>query len=227
MPNTLHTVAIWPTITHLAKAGRGYVAVAYCQTGARKLLPLRPGRVLVVDASLHAVRSGKTNATELLKFVRAGIDVHTAERLHAKASTPEGVPPAEVCPRRGSPGAGGRNAASLRCGHRYGSSRWSTKIGMTTPKQQQPRAVPQRSVRCPGTTRCRRSRDPPVVAGSVLMAAPLPSPVSRWRGTGPRERCRRRGRRGCRREGRLRCHARGHARRNTLDHVGSVRAVGC
>ena len=84
MADSFHTAAIWPMLKRLAKTGRGHVAVAYCQTGAFTLLPLQPGSVLVVDASLHAVRSGQTNPTELMKFVRAGVDVHTAERLHAK-----------------------------------------------------------------------------------------------------------------------------------------------
>ncbi len=84
MADSFHTAAIWPMLKRLAKTGRGHVAVAYCQTGAFTLLPLQPGSVLVVDASLHAVKSGQTYPTELMKFVRAGVDVHTAERLHAK-----------------------------------------------------------------------------------------------------------------------------------------------
>lgn len=68
----------------MAKAQKGHVAVAYCSTGARRLLPLLPGSVLVVDASEAAVKSGQTDPKELAKFVRAGVEVHSAAGLHAK-----------------------------------------------------------------------------------------------------------------------------------------------
>ncbi len=75
---------IWSRITRLSSTGRAYVAVAYCQSGARNLLPLRSGSVLVVDASEHAVKTGQTNPAELMKFVREGVSVHSAQSLHAK-----------------------------------------------------------------------------------------------------------------------------------------------
>ena len=38
----------------------------------------------VVDASEHAVKSGQTNPSELIAFLRSGVEVHSAENLHAK-----------------------------------------------------------------------------------------------------------------------------------------------
>lgn len=84
MSSLFLSVGIWPRLTALARRHRGYVAVAYCNAGARRLLPLQAGSVLVVDASLHALKSGQTNPEELEKFVRAGVEVHNASCLHAK-----------------------------------------------------------------------------------------------------------------------------------------------
>jgi hypothetical protein len=75
---------IWAEITRLARKSRGRAAVAYCGTGARRLLPLKSGSVLVVDARDAVVKAGLTNPTELMKFVRAGVRVYSASFLHAK-----------------------------------------------------------------------------------------------------------------------------------------------
>lgn len=75
---------LWSRITSLAKKKRGDVAVAYCAAGARKLLPLKRGSCLVVDASEHAVRSGQTDPRELLYFLKRGVSVHSVGNLHAK-----------------------------------------------------------------------------------------------------------------------------------------------
>lgn len=92
MPTTLLVKGIWPLITKLCKCGRAYVAVAYLGKSGRKLLPLCAGSVLVVDASEGAVKQGQTNPAELMKFVRAGVDVHSAADLHAKVfAFPEAV----------------------------------------------------------------------------------------------------------------------------------------
>ncbi|MGC3998048.1 MAG: hypothetical protein QM767_11375 [Anaeromyxobacter sp.] len=58
--------------------------MAYIGKGATRLLPLRAGSKLVVDASEAAVRSGQTDPRELLKFFRKGVDVFSQPRLHAK-----------------------------------------------------------------------------------------------------------------------------------------------
>lgn len=84
MPSSFLSVDIWPRLTKLARRERANVAVAYCSTGARRLLPLRARSVLVVDASSRALEAGLTNPEELEKFVRADVEVHNASRLHAK-----------------------------------------------------------------------------------------------------------------------------------------------
>lgn len=84
MSSQLLTEDIWPSITKLCRSGPAYVAVAYLGNGGRKRLPLKTGSVLVVNASLAAVRAGQTRPAELIKFVRAGVEVHSAADLHAK-----------------------------------------------------------------------------------------------------------------------------------------------
>jgi hypothetical protein len=79
------TSEIWDRLTALAKKSKkSHVAVAYINSGSRRLLPLKRGSVLVVDLSARAVKSGSTNPSEVLKFVNAGVEVHTQENLHAK-----------------------------------------------------------------------------------------------------------------------------------------------
>lgn len=76
---------LWAKITSLAKkAKRTHVAVAYLGTGATKLLPLKRGDVLVVDTSPGAVRAGQTNPTEIEKYLKRGVEVHSCSNLHAK-----------------------------------------------------------------------------------------------------------------------------------------------
>lgn len=74
----------WPRITAACKKGRADVAAAYVGQGALRLLPLRAGSKLVVDASEGAVRSGQTDPRELLKYFRKGVEVFSQPRLHAK-----------------------------------------------------------------------------------------------------------------------------------------------
>lgn len=81
---TFHSEDIWPQITALCKSGRGHVAVAFLGKDSYKLLPLSAGSVLVVNASLDAVSRGLTNPSELIKFVKKKVKVHTAQDLHAK-----------------------------------------------------------------------------------------------------------------------------------------------
>jgi hypothetical protein len=73
----------WPRIAAACKKSRADVAVAYVGQGATRLLPLRPGSRLVVDASEAAVRSGQTDPRELLKYFRTDVKVFSQPRLHA------------------------------------------------------------------------------------------------------------------------------------------------
>lgn len=74
----------WSRIGAACKKSRADVAVAYVGQGATRLLPLRAGSNLVVDASEAAVRSGQTDPRELLKYFRKGVDVFSQPKLHAK-----------------------------------------------------------------------------------------------------------------------------------------------
>lgn len=74
----------WSHIAAACKKSRADVAVAYVGQGGARLLPLRTGSKLVVDASEAAVRSGQTDPRELLKYFRMGVELFSKPRLHAK-----------------------------------------------------------------------------------------------------------------------------------------------
>jgi hypothetical protein len=85
MATTLFTSNIWRTLSTAAhRRTRSAVAVAYFGQGAAKLLPLRKGSRLVVDASDAAVASGQTCPAELQKLLRRGVRIYTRTNLHAK-----------------------------------------------------------------------------------------------------------------------------------------------
>jgi len=77
---------IWTAIRSSAIKfqGKSFVAVAYLGKGATRRLPLKRGSLLVVDASLPAVKSGQTDPNELEKFRKRGVRVFSAADLHAK-----------------------------------------------------------------------------------------------------------------------------------------------
>lgn len=81
----VHGDQVWKELRALANGGTvGHVAVAYLGTGAFDRLPLPADSVLVVDASVGAVRSGQTNPNELAKYVRNDVKVYSHRGLHAK-----------------------------------------------------------------------------------------------------------------------------------------------
>lgn len=86
MTNEFLGVNVWAKIKKDAKDfnGKAFVAVAYFGTGAAKRLPLRKGSILVVDASIKAVKSGQTNPAELMKLRKQGVRVFSMPNLHAK-----------------------------------------------------------------------------------------------------------------------------------------------
>ena len=78
---------VWPTITSHLKKGkiRQVAAVAYLNTGAFELLPLRKGDTLVVnDSALALKKTGATNPYEIEKFKKKGVKCYGNEDLHAK-----------------------------------------------------------------------------------------------------------------------------------------------
>ncbi len=77
---------IWPQLTAAVRASRQacYVAVAYFGQGASRLLPLRKGSRLVVDASERAVTSGQTCPAELRMLQKRGVAIFSVPNLHAK-----------------------------------------------------------------------------------------------------------------------------------------------
>jgi hypothetical protein len=77
---------IWATLTKAARASsqRCYVAVAYFGKGACKMLPLKEGSRLVVDASDLAVKSGQTCPQDLIDLQAIGVEIYSVRNLHAK-----------------------------------------------------------------------------------------------------------------------------------------------
>jgi len=59
-------------------------AVAYFSEGASRLLPLRAGSRLVVDASEASVSGGRTCPADLILLWKRGVRVFSVENLHAK-----------------------------------------------------------------------------------------------------------------------------------------------
>lgn len=99
----------WPAIRAAvdAAAGRVVAAVGYIGQDAHHWLPLKPGDVLVCDASDRAVKNGATNPRHIASFLNAGVEVWSEEGLHAKVV---------VLPRRefvGSTNASNNSASGL------------------------------------------------------------------------------------------------------------------
>lgn len=76
----------WPALKQAARTSKrpADVSVAYFGKGASSLLKLPKGSRLVVDASERAVSSGQTSPADLLKLLKAGVDVYSVPNLHAK-----------------------------------------------------------------------------------------------------------------------------------------------
>jgi hypothetical protein len=86
MADVLITQHVWKYISKTTKEHRGksQVAVAYFGTTGAKMLPLKKGSSLLVDASEKAVKSGQTNPSELLKLYKKGVFIYSQTNLHAK-----------------------------------------------------------------------------------------------------------------------------------------------
>ena len=82
----LITNNIWQTLTSALKNtnGKSIVAVAYFGQNGAKMLPLKKGDILVVDASEKALKTGQTCPDELLKLYNKGVQVYSFDNLHAK-----------------------------------------------------------------------------------------------------------------------------------------------
>ncbi|HNU58218.1 MAG TPA: phospholipase D family protein [Flavobacteriales bacterium] len=77
---------LWRELTSSVRKanGKADVAVAYFAQGASKLVPLRAGARLVVDASEGAVKTGQTCPADLLALYRKGVRIYSVPNLHAK-----------------------------------------------------------------------------------------------------------------------------------------------
>lgn len=86
MSNSLILDKVWNKLSKAVKksSSPSMVAVAYWGNGASKLLPLKRGSTLVVDASLKAVSSGQTCPEDLKKMQKRGVKLYSCANLHAK-----------------------------------------------------------------------------------------------------------------------------------------------
>lgn len=84
--SSLITLSPWWSISTAAGNAKqpSHVAVAYIGQNGDKLLPLSTGSLLVVDASLAAVRAGITFPGALQKLQKRGVKIFVAPLLHAK-----------------------------------------------------------------------------------------------------------------------------------------------
>ncbi len=74
----------WQHIRAGVKKGPAYVAVAWWGSGMSRLLPLKRGSVLVVQADFATMKQGQTNPMELEDLVKRGVRVFPMRNLHAK-----------------------------------------------------------------------------------------------------------------------------------------------
>ena len=76
----------WPEITAVLKRAksRRLVVSAFLGSGASKLLPLRRGDTLVVNASDVSLKTGATNPYEIAGFAQRGVRCYDVDGLHSK-----------------------------------------------------------------------------------------------------------------------------------------------
>ncbi|MGP8216392.1 MAG: phospholipase D-like domain-containing protein [Bacteroidia bacterium] len=86
MSNNLILKNIWPILTREVKrsASKCFVGVAYFGQNGARMLPLKKGSILVVDASERALKAGQTCPNELLNLYHKGVHIYSKEGLHAK-----------------------------------------------------------------------------------------------------------------------------------------------
>ena len=83
--STFISKGVWTRLIDAASSRRrADVAVAYFGKGGSRLLPLRAGSRLVVDASEQAIKTGQTCPAELLVLVKRAVAVFSVANLHAK-----------------------------------------------------------------------------------------------------------------------------------------------
>lgn len=84
--STLVTTNVWDKIATAASNTKhpSQVAVAYFGSRGPTLLPLLKGSALVVDASIPTVAQGATSPAALDQVRKTGVDIYTAQYLHAK-----------------------------------------------------------------------------------------------------------------------------------------------
>lgn len=83
----LVTTNVWGEITAAAQSAKipSHVAVAYFGSKGPSLLPLPKGSILVADVSIPTVAQGATSPAALEQIRKSGVDIYSAQFLHAKA----------------------------------------------------------------------------------------------------------------------------------------------
>jgi hypothetical protein len=84
---------VWSRLTpHISgSTGRRRAAIAYVSSAAPRLLPLRRGDHLIVNASPRSLRSGVTDPAPLRGWHERGVKVWSHEGLHAKVFAADDV----------------------------------------------------------------------------------------------------------------------------------------
>jgi hypothetical protein len=86
MSMELVTGKVWARLSRISKerSQTACIAVAYFGKGAAKLLSLKKGSQLVVNASDETVKAGQTCPADLIRLQRRGVRIFNYEHLHAK-----------------------------------------------------------------------------------------------------------------------------------------------
>ena len=77
--------AIWKRIgTLIRESDVAIVAVPYLGEGAAKMLPLKPGSILVTRYEVSALKAGQISPNDIIELLNRGVRVFTEPALHAK-----------------------------------------------------------------------------------------------------------------------------------------------
>lgn len=83
---SLLTAHVWKNISSEAAKCKApaHVAVAYFSSTGDRLLPIPKGSSMVVDASIATLAVGSTSPAALERLRKKGVDIYSAQDLHAK-----------------------------------------------------------------------------------------------------------------------------------------------
>ena len=79
-----HAPQPWPQIKQYAAKQKSWVAVPFLGKDSAKYLPIPKGSILVTRFNREAIKAGQVDPSEILKFIKRGVQVYNYGSLHAK-----------------------------------------------------------------------------------------------------------------------------------------------